>query len=188
MLRKTDFYINGAWVPPETANDFPVINPADETVFANISLGTAADVDRAGSAARQAVESWSRTEVAERLQELERLAEIYDRRFLDMAEAIMEEMGAPIRIATKAQAAAGLEHIKAFIRDLKTFQFERALYPDTPEDHILYEPIGVCGLITPWNWPMNQITLKAVPALAVGCSVVLKPSEIAPLSAMGSPR
>ncbi len=184
MLRKTDFYINGAWAPPETPHDFAVVNPADETAFATISLGTAADVDRAVAAARRAFEGWSRTGTAERLALLENLAQIYERRFAEMAETIMLEMGAPIRIATKAQAAAGLDHIRAFIRDFKEFRFEHALYPETPQDHIVYEPIGVCGLITPWNWPMNQVTLKAVPALAVGCSVVLKPSEVAPLSAM----
>ncbi len=184
MPRKTDFYIDGAWVPPQTACEFEVINPAKETPFASISLGTAADVDRAIAAAHRAFEGWSRTAVAERLALLENLAKIFERRFVEMAETIMSEMGAPIRIAKKAQAAAGLEHIKAFIRDLKEFRFEHALYPETTRDHIVYEPIGVCGLITPWNWPMNQVTLKVVPALAVGCSVVLKPSEIAPLSAM----
>ena len=184
MPRKTDFYIDGAWVPPQTACEFEVINPAKETPFASISLGTAADVDRAIAAAHRAFEGWSRTAMAERLALLENLAKIFERRFVEMAETIMSEMGAPIRIAKKAQAAAGLEHIKAFIRDLKEFRFEHALYPETTRDHIVYEPIGVCGLITPWNWPMNQVTLKVVPALAVGCSVVLKPSEIAPLSAM----
>ncbi len=184
MLRKTDFYIDGHWVPPETPHDFAVINPADETAFATISLGAPADVDRAVAAARRAFDGWSRSGTAERLALLERLAEIYERRFAEMAETIMQEMGAPIRIATKAQAAAGLEHIRAFIRDLEAFRFEHALYPETPQDHIVHEPIGVCGLITPWNWPMNQVTLKVVPALAVGCSVVLKPSEIVPLSAI----
>jgi aldehyde dehydrogenase (NAD+) len=184
MPRKTDFYIDGAWVPPQTPHDFEVINPANELPFASISLGTVADVDRAIAAAHRAFEGWSRTAMAERLALLENLAKIFERRFVEMAETIMSEMGAPIRIAKKAQAAAGLEHIKAFIRDLKEFRFEHALYPETTRDHIVYEPIGVCGLITPWNWPMNQVTLKVVPALAVGCSVVLKPSEIAPLSAM----
>ncbi len=184
MLRKTEFYIDGAWVAPGESKTLEVINPADEQAFATISLGSAADVDTAVAAARRAFGPWAETPVAERIALLEKLAEIYKRRLPEMAETISKEMGAPMSLAVNAQAAAGLGHTKAFLRDLKAFEFEYPLYPDKPEEHIVHEPIGVCGLITPWNWPMNQVTLKVIPALGVGCTVVLKPSEIAPLSAM----
>ncbi|WP_420562912.1 aldehyde dehydrogenase family protein [Thalassobaculum sp.] len=184
MLRKTDFYINGAWVPPTTPKDFDVINPADETAFGVISLGSKADVDKAVAAAKAAFDGWSKTPLAERIAKIEKLAEIYERRSGEMAEAISTEMGAPMKLATTAQAAAGLGHIKAFIRALKEFKFEHQLRDDTPDEFIIHEAIGVCGLITPWNWPMNQVTLKVVPAVGVGCTVVLKPSEIAPMSSL----
>lgn len=184
MIRKTDFYIDGAWVAPAVPNQLEVINPADETAFATISLGSAADVDRAVDAARAAFPAWAVTSREERLAKLEKLAEVYERRSDEMAKAISSEMGAPITLATRAQARAGLGHIKAFINVLKDFSFEHPLRDDARNEHIIYEPIGVCGLITPWNWPMNQVTLKVIPALAAGCTVVLKPSEIAPLSAM----
>ncbi len=184
MQRKTDFYINGAWTPPTKPNEFEVINPADESPFAVISLGSQADVDKAVSAARAAFDGWSQTSREERVSKLEALAEIYERRSGEMAEAISFEMGAPKKLAVNAQAAAGLGHIKAFIRALKNFTFERALRENTPDEYIIHEPIGVCGLITPWNWPMNQVTLKVVPAVGVGCTVVLKPSEIAPMSSL----
>jgi len=184
MIRKTDFYIDGAWVAPLAENDFEVINPADETAFATISLGAGGDVDRAVAAARAAFPAWSITSREERLAKLEKLAEVYKARSDEMAKTISQEMGAPITLATRAQAAAGYGHIKAFIRVLKEFEFEHPLRDDARNEHIVYEPIGVCGLITPWNWPMNQVTLKVVPALAAGCTVILKPSEIAPLSSM----
>jgi aldehyde dehydrogenase (NAD+) len=184
MIRQTDFYIDGKRVPPASPHDFEVINPADETPFAVISLGSADDVDKAVAAARRAFESWSRTSREERLALLRALRDIYERRSDEMAKTISMEMGAPIRLAKLAQAASGLGHIEAFIRALEEFQFEHPLAPDKPDERILHEPIGVCGLITPWNWPMNQVTLKVVPALAAGCTVVLKPSEIAPLSSM----
>ncbi len=184
MLRKTDFYIDGAWVAPSEANDLPVINPADETPYATISLGTAADVDKAVAAARRAFESWSQTPKEERIGYLEKLAQVYKARMDEMAKTISTEMGAPIKLAAMAQAPAGYGHIKSFIRDLKEMEFEAPLYSDVTGEHIVREPIGVCGLITPWNWPMNQVTLKVVPAVGVGCTVVLKPSEIAPLSSV----
>ncbi|SDF50855.1 aldehyde dehydrogenase family protein [Thalassobaculum litoreum] len=184
MLRKTDFYIDGAWVPPTTSKDFDVINPADETAFGVISLGSKADVDKAVAAARAAFDGWSKTPLADRIAKVEKLAEVYERRAGEMAEAISTEMGAPMKLATTAQAAAGLGHIKAFIRALKDFKFEHKLRDDTPDEFIIHEAIGVCGLITPWNWPMNQVTLKVVPAVGVGCTVVLKPSEIAPMSSL----
>jgi len=184
MLRRTDFYINGDWVAPTTPSDFEVINPADESPFAVISLGGQADVDKAVTAAKSAFTGWSVAPVAEKLARLEALAAVYERRAGEMAEAISAEMGAPKKLAVNAQAAAGLGHIRAFIRALKEFPFEHPLRADAPDEYIIHEPIGVCGLITPWNWPMNQVTLKVVPAIGVGCTVVLKPSEIAPLSSL----
>ena len=184
MRRRTDFYIDGQWVPPATPRDFEVINPADETPFAVISLGTKADLDKAVAAARTAFDDWSRTPFEERLALLEALEAIYKRRSADMADAISTEMGAPKKLAVNAQATIGLNHIQEFIRAIKEFQFEHPFRDDAPEEYIIHEPIGVCGLITPWNWPMNQVTLKVVPAVGVGCTVVLKPSEIAPMSSL----
>ncbi|WP_457300697.1 aldehyde dehydrogenase family protein [Phyllobacterium sp. P5_D12] len=183
MLRKTDFYIDGKWIAPVVAKELEVINPADEQAFAVISLGSAADVDKAVSAARKAFTTWSVTSREERLAWLERLLAVYKSRIADMARAISSEMGAPITMALDEQAASGTGHIKAFIRSLKEFEFERPLNGhDTVR--LAYEPIGVCGLITPWNWPMNQVVLKVVPAIAAGCTVILKPSEIAPISSV----
>jgi aldehyde dehydrogenase (NAD+) len=184
MLKKTEFYIDGKLVPPVTPRDFEVINPADETAFAVVSLGSVDDVDKAVAAARRAFATWGRTTKEERLGYLKALRDIYERRSDEMARAISMEMGAPIRLAKVAQAASGLSHIEAFIRVVEAFEFEHPLSPDTPGERIVHDPIGVCGLITPWNWPMNQVTLKVVPAVAAGCTVILKPSEIAPLSAM----
>ncbi len=184
MLRKTDFYIDGKWVAPVAPRELEVINPADEQPFATISLGSKADVDKAVAAARCAFETWSRVSREERLAAIERLLEAYKARMADMAQAISQEMGAPIRLATGAQASVGAYHIKNFIRALKDFQFEHPLDDRNPQEMIVREPIGVCGLITPWNWPMNQVALKVVPAVAVGCTVVLKPSEIAPMSSI----
>lgn len=184
MLRKTDFFIDGKWVAPVAARELEVINPADEQPFAVISMGSAADVDKAVAAARRAFESWSVTTREERLAALERLLKVYKTRMGDMAKAISDEMGAPIKLAFESQAASGAGHIEAFIRTLKDYKFETPLSDDNRVEHIVHEPIGVCGLITPWNWPMNQVTLKVVPALAAGCTVVLKPSEIAPISSV----
>ncbi|SDG37045.1 aldehyde dehydrogenase family protein [Roseospirillum parvum] len=184
MEQRTTFFIDGQWVAPLTARPFPVIDPADETPYAEISLGSAADVERAVAAARRAFDSFSLTSREERLDLLRRISKIYERRTNDMAKAISREMGAPMTLATRAQAAAGQEHIDAFIRVLEEFTFEHPLRDDARDEYIVHEPIGVCGLITPWNWPMNQVTLKVIPALAAGCTVVLKPSEIAPMSAL----
>ena len=184
MQRKTDFYINGEWVPPTRPHDFEVINPADEVPFAVISLGTKVDVDKAVAAARAAFHGWTRSAPSERIERLETLAAIYGRRSAEMADAISTEMGAPKKLAVNAQAAVGLSHIQEFIRSIKEFRFEHPLREDAPDEYIIHEPIGVCGLITPWNWPMNQVTLKVVPAVGVGCTVVLKPSEIAPMSSL----
>lgn len=182
MLRKTDFYIDGKWVAPTRENDLAVINPADETAFATISLGSAADVDAAVAAARKAFRTWSKTSREERLEYLEKLLAAYEKRSGDMAKVISSEVGAPITMSTQQQAGAGWAHIKSFIRTLKNFEFDAPLSEKVPTEHIAHEPIGVCGLITPWNWPMNQICLKVVPAVAAGCTVILKPSEISPMS------
>ena len=184
MLDKRQFYINGRWVPPVRANDFAVIDPSTEATCALISLGGQADTDAAVAAARAAFPAWSQTPLEDRLSRLDTLLGIYTERNEEMAAAISCEMVAPITMASAAQCGAGASHIKTLIRCARDFAFERPLGAHAPRSRILYEPIGVCGLITPWNWPMNQITLKVIPALATGCTVVLKPSEIAPLSAM----
>ncbi len=182
MQDKTKFYINGAWVAPVTPKTMDVINPATEKPVATISLGSAADVDAAVAAASKAFESWSQTSVEERIALLEKLMEVMIRRDDEMAEAIRLEMGAPVAVAKNQQAPCGPSHLEGFIAALKQYNFE-ADYNDKGE-RIVHEPIGVCGLITPWNWPINQIALKVIPAVAVGSTCILKPSEIAPLSAM----
>lgn len=174
------FYIDGKWVDPVTPHPFDVINPATEEVCGRISLGSAADVDIAVAAARRAFESYSQTSREQRLDLLQAILDEYVRRFDEVAEAIMEEMGAPWEVATSAQAASGKQHIKAAIRALRDFEFES----HSRDTLIVKEPIGVCGLITPWNWPQNQVVVKVAPALAAGCTMILKPSEIAPFDAM----
>lgn len=173
------FYINGQWINPAIPHDFPVINPATEEVAATISLGTPADVNKAVDAASKAFEAFSETSVDERLRLLRRIVDVYKAKSEEMAEAISTEMGAPLSFARKAQVPAGLGHLLEAIRVLENFQFEQV----KGSTLMRKEPIGVCGLITPWNWPMNQIACKVAPALAAGCTMVLKPSELAPLSA-----
>ncbi|MEX3008040.1 aldehyde dehydrogenase family protein [Hoeflea sp. TYP-13] len=182
MLTKTDFYIDGEWVKPAQPKECDVINPATEEVCAVISLGSEADVDRAVAAAKKAFATYSQTTLDERVALIEKLLEIMGRRNEDMAQAVSAEMGAPISLARGPQAGSGPFHVKGFLKALSKYNFEEE-FNDRGE-HIVHEPIGVCGLITPWNWPVNQIALKVVPALAVGCTCVLKPSEIAPLSAL----
>jgi len=182
MLDRRSFYINGQWVAPAVANDFDVVNPSTEEVCATISLGSVDDTNAAVAAAKAAFVPWAMTSKEERIALLEKLLEIYNTRSGEMAEAISMEMGAPIALAQTAQVGAGGAHIKNTIRSLKEFEFERPLNAHSPDNAILYEPVGVCALITPWNWPMNQVTLKVAPALGVGCTMVLKPSEVAPLS------
>ena len=184
MLNKRSFYINGSWVEPEISNDFNVVDPSTEENCAVISLGSQADTDKAVKAARDAFESWMFTPKNDRLELIENILAEYKLRAEDMAKAISLEMGAPIEMARQQQVGTGLNHIKGFINVFKEFQFDQDLRSDTPHDKILYEPVGVCGLITPWNWPMNQVTLKTIPAIAAGCTMVLKPSEIAPLSSI----
>lgn len=183
MLDRKKFYINGQWVDPIKPNDLEVINPSNEEACAIISLGGSADTDSAVDAANNAFSSWGKTLKEERINLIERLYEIYKSRWNDMAESISMEMGAPLDWANQEQSSSGAKHIKNFIRTLKKFEFE-SLFDEESDNHIVYEPIGVCALITPWNWPINQITLKVIPALAAGCTMVLKPSEIAPLSGM----
>ena len=178
MREYKQFYINGQWVDPAVANDFDVINPATEEVCAVISLGSEEDVNLAVAAAKQAFESFSRTSRQERIELLESCVEVYQKYYNDIAEAIREEMGAPHKLASTAQAYTGMGHLQEAAKILKDYSFEE----DMGEHRIFKEPIGVCGLITPWNWPVNQISCKVAPALAVGCTVILKPSEGAPLS------
>jgi aldehyde dehydrogenase (NAD+) len=174
------FYIDGQWTPPAQPKEFQVINPATEQVAGVISLGSAADVDRAVSAARRAFESYSQSAPAERRALLERILTIYKRRFSEIAEAISVEMGAPAKLAHGPQAGVGVGHLTAMIEVLQNFSFEQRQGPA----RLVLEPIGVCALITPWNWPINQVAAKVVPALAAGCTMVLKPSEYSPFSAM----
>jgi len=174
------FYINGQWVNPVVARTLDVINPSTEAAVAQISLGSPADVDAAVAAARHAFESYSQTSREERLALLEKVLQVYKTRLEDIAQAISQEMGAPIRLARNAQAAMGVAHLAQTIQVLKNFRFEN----EQGTTNIVYEPVGVVGMITPWNWPINQIMCKVAPALAAGCTMVLKPSEIAPLNAI----
>jgi len=183
MLDKRNFYINGKWTTPLKSNDFEVINPSNEEPCAIISLGCVADTNSAVKAAKEAFLSWSQTSKEEKISLIEKLYKIYKSRWDEMAESISIEMGAPIDWASTAQTSSGASHIKDFIKRLKDFEFESS-FNNKSDNFIAYEPIGVCGLITPWNWPINQITLKVLPALAAGCTMILKPSEIAPLSGM----
>ena len=179
MRNYLKFYVNGQWVDPAVAKSIDVINPATEASAGRISMGSAADVDKAVKAARAAFEGYSQTSVDERAALLERIIAEYQKRYADMAAAITEEMGAPVLLATQAQAAIGLAHLQTALGVLKGYSFQE----DRGSTRVVHEPIGVCAFITPWNWPINQIACKVAPALAVGCTMVLKPSEIAPFSA-----
>ncbi|WP_270725732.1 aldehyde dehydrogenase family protein [Shimia sp. Alg240-R146] len=180
MIEKREFYINGQWVAPATANDMTVIDPATEDACAVISIGDQADTDAAVAAARVAFPAWAATPLEERVALVKKLREIYMARRADMAEAMRAEMGAPIDLAKSGQWGSGTWHLDGFLEALEDFEFEYAM----GADRMRKEPIGVCAMITPWNWPMNQVFLKAIPALLVGCTMVLKPSEIAPLSSI----
>jgi len=180
MTAYLKFYIDGEWVEPAgELKTLDVENPATEEIIGKIALGAAEDVDRAVQAARRAFDSWSRTTREERLAVLGRVIAEYQKRMGDLAQAVTAEMGAPAGLSQAAQVPSGLGHIAAAFEILKTYRFEEP----RGGTMIAKEPIGVCGLITPWNWPLNQITCKVAPALATGCTMVLKPSEIAPLSA-----
>ena len=174
------FFINGKWVLPNSKKGFPVIDPSNEQVIGEIILGNSQDVERAVSAAKNAFKIFSKTSKEERLELLQRLLLIMEKRFEDLAQAITKEMGSPITFSRDSQADSGVGHLRGFIDCLKS-QSEREKISNG--DILVREPIGVCGLITPWNWPINQITLKVIPALAVGCTCILKPSEHTPLSA-----
>jgi len=178
MKECLQFYINGQWVDPVTPKTFDVINPATEEPIGRISLGSAKDVDRAVAAARAAFETYGRTSREERIALLERVIAAYQARLDDMAETISQEMGAPLWLAKAAQAPAALAHLMQALEVLKTYAFVE----NRGNTRLLHEPIGVCGFITPWNWPVNQIACKVAPALAAGCTMVLKPTEIAPLN------
>lgn len=180
MLEKLQFYIDGKWVDPVEPRTLDVVNPATEEIYGRISLGSAADVDVAVAAAKHAFESFSVSTREDRMTLLQSILDVYTRRHDEVAEAIMDEMGAPWGLAKNAQAASGTQHIKAALTALKDYKFEERIRTTL----VVKEPIGVCGLITPWNWPMNQIAVKVAPALAAGCTMVLKPSEIAPFDAI----
>ena len=184
MLDKKNFYINGQWVAPKNAKDIEVIDPSTEKSCAIISLGGADDINAAVTSAKKAFESWGFTTRNQRVELLEKLYVVYKKRWADVAKAITLEMGAPKDFSSELQTGTGASHIKSFIRYLKEFKFEKVLGDHAKDQKILYEPKGVCALITPWNWPMNQVCLKVIPALAAGCTMVLKPSELAPLSSM----
>jgi len=184
MQDATRHYINGQWVASIDGREMAVENPSTEEKIATITLGGVADADAAVAAAKSAFPAWAATDPLGRIAVLERLMEVYKSRAEDMAQAISVEMGAPIALARTAQVGAGAGQLNNTIRAAKAFAFERPLGEHAPSDMILYEPVGVCALITPWNWPMNQVMLKVAPALAAGCTVVLKPSELSPLSAI----
>ena len=180
MQHEREFYIDGQWVKPLGEGTRDVVNPATEQRIATIALGNAADVDRAVAAARKAFPAWSQTTREQRLELLASIGEVYKRRMDDIAAIVSQEMGAPIKLAKAAQAPSGLGHFKQAARALK----EMALEENAGRAKVMREPIGVVGLITPWNWPLNQIAAKVAPALAAGCTMVLKPSEVAPLNAL----
>ena len=184
MINKCDFYINGAWVAPIDGTDFPVLNPATEEAYALISLGGSADAEAAIKAARETFPSWSMTTPRERAEYLKALLAVYEARSEEMAQSISTEMGAPIDMSIADQASAGRSHLKAFLRALDNFEWSRPVRPGMEGQDLVHEAAGVAALITPWNWPMNQVVLKVGAALAAGCTMVLKPSEIAPMSSV----
>ena len=184
MAQTGKFFIDGAWVAPRAGTSLPVFDPSTEEPFAEVALGGQADTDAAVAAARAAFDGWAATDPAERLALVERILAVYNDRAEDLAQAMSREMGAPIAYARSSQVTAGSWHIANFITAAKGFRFVRPLGDHAPNDRILMDPVGVCALITPWNWPMNQITLKVIPALLAGCTMVLKPSEVSPISAL----
>lgn len=180
MREMLQFYIDGRWVDPVEPNRCAVINPATEEICGHISLGSREDVDKAVAAANRAFPDYASTSREERMALLERTLEVFAKRHDEVATAIMEEMGAPWKLAKNAQAASGPQHLKAALDVLREYPFEEQL----GTTRVLKEPIGPCALITPWNWPINQVAVKVAPALAAGCTMVLKPSELSPFSAM----
>ena len=181
MENLKNFYINGKWVAPLSSDSMPILNPATEEKIGTLPLGNKSDVDRAVSAAKSAFESFSQTSKADRLDLLKKVKKLTERRFEDLAQAMLTEMGTPITFSRDSQADAAIGHLNGFIQALERLE-DQTILPSG--DILVREPIGVCGLITPWNWPVNQVVLKVLPALATGCCCVLKPSEHTPISAM----
>lgn len=184
MLEKREFYINGQWVAPLNGTDHNVIDPSTEDPTAVISLGGTEDAEAAIAAAKAAFPGWMATPVEDRIALVEKLIDIYQARGEDLAQAMSSEMGAPLDMARTQQVGSGIYHLKNFIRAAKSFDFIKPLGDHAPSDRIIHEPVGVAALITPWNWPMNQVTLKVGAAAIAGCTMVLKPSEESPLNAM----
>ena len=180
MKECMQFYINGEWVDPVDPKSLDVINPATEEVIGKIAMGNSQDVDKAVAAAKEAFESFSKTTKEERLALMGKILEVYQSRYDEIAETISSEMGAPLWLSKAAQAATGAGHFGTFMEVLKNYNFDE----DKGTTRLRKEPVGVCGLITPWNWPINQIACKVAPALAAGCTMVLKPSEVSPLNAV----
>lgn len=178
MSNHLKFFIDGVWVGPAIPVALDVIDPSTEEAYTRIALGSKADVDKAVAAAKAAFPAFSQWSKEERLALLRRILVEYEKRYEDIAQAVSQEMGAPIGFARDAQAAAGQGHLKATIEAFEAYEFTETRGTTT----IVKEPIGVCALITPWNWPLNQIVCKVAPAIAAGCTMVLKPSEIAPIS------
>ncbi len=179
MFDERQFYINGKWVDSHSNRTLDVVNPATTKPFATITLGDERDVDAAVAAARSAFTDFAETSRDERIALLEAVIHAYEQRSDELADVLRQEMGAPVQLCKNAQVPSGRGHLEAALRALKEFDFEERVGSTT----VYHEPIGVCALITPWNWPLNQIAAKVAPALAAGCSMILKPSEIAPLSA-----
>ena len=184
MIEKRQFYIDGTWADPLAGRDHHVIDPSTEEPCAVISLGGQADTDAAVASARAALPGWMATPVAERIAHVEKILEVYKSRAEDMAQAISVEMGAPIDMARQQQVGAGVWHITNFLKAAREFEFDAPLGDHAPNDRIIHEAVGVVGMITPWNWPMNQVTLKVIAGLVAGCTMVLKPSEESPLNAV----
>jgi aldehyde dehydrogenase (NAD+) len=180
MNNERKFYIDGKWVEPHSKNTLDVLNPANEEVIGTIALGDDEDVNRAVAAAKRAFQTFSKTSAAERAALLEKIIAAYQQKLPEIAATVSKEMGAPLTLANAAQAPAGLGHLMYTLNALKSFEWEK----DVGRSRIVHEPIGVCALITPWNWPLNQIAAKVAPAIAAGCTMVLKPTEIAPLNAI----
>src|SRR5690606_22137023 len=180
MVNRLQFYIDGAWVDPVVKKTTPVINPATEEAMYEIALGSKADVDKAVAAAKRAFETYSQTSREERVALMEKVIAVYKTRMKDLGAAVSDEMGAPLPFAEKFQAGAGLGHLASTLEVLKTYTLDEPVGTAV----VVREPVGVVGMITPWNWPLNQITCKVAPALAAGCTMILKPSEFTPSSAL----
>ncbi len=180
MVNRMQFYIDGAWVDPAVKKSTPVVNPATEEAMYEVALGSKADVDKAVAAAKRAFLTFSQTSREERVALLEKIIEVYKTRMKDIGAAVSDEMGAPLPMAERLQAGAGLGHIASTLEVLKNYHFEENVGTAV----VVREPVGVIGMITPWNWPLNQIACKVAPALAAGCTMILKPSEFTPSSAL----